>query len=284
MLKLLEALNARRLASVDSLRTLATLYKGARRLQEARDTLEKVAQLEPTSVANLLDLARVANEQNDNTGALGYLAHARELDPNNASVHFFWGIVCWEEHLGEEAYQSLKKAVTLDPNNAYYNYAIGVVTMQRGDGSESVTHLQKYCLLKPHDPRGKLAMGAAYFLSHQEEQAEKTLQHLTNDANTAAVANFYLARIAQHQGKPPEALEHIRLALQARPDYADAYAERLTPLLVSRDLEGHSGAMFDRKGQAILPSPKLTDSSYVNAFITGSEALVAARANVRVSS
>ena len=65
---------------------------------------------------------------------------------------------------------------------------------------------------------------------------------------------------------------------------ADAYADRLTPLLVSRDLEGHSGAMFDRKGQAILPSPKLTDSSYVNAFITGSEALVAARASVRVSS
>jgi NAD(P)-dependent dehydrogenase (short-subunit alcohol dehydrogenase family) len=59
---------------------------------------------------------------------------------------------------------------------------------------------------------------------------------------------------------------------------ADAYAERLTPLLVSRDLEAHSGAMFNQKGGAILPSPKLTDSSYVNAFITGSEAL-ASRAN-----
>ena len=63
---------------------------------------------------------------------------------------------------------------------------------------------------------------------------------------------------------------------------AEAYAERLTPLLVSRDLEGHSGAMFNQKGQAILPSPKLTDSFYVNTFITGSEALVS-RAKVRVS-
>src|SRR5262249_9984549 len=35
----------------------------------------------------------------------------------------------------------------------------------------------------------------------------------------------------------------------------ESYAERLTPLLVSPDLEGHSGAMFDRKGRAILPSP-----------------------------
>jgi NAD(P)-dependent dehydrogenase (short-subunit alcohol dehydrogenase family) len=55
---------------------------------------------------------------------------------------------------------------------------------------------------------------------------------------------------------------------------AEIYAERLAPLLVSADLEGHSGALFDRKGQAILPSPKLTDSSYVQAFIAASEALV----------
>jgi len=41
--------------------------------------------------------------------------------------------------------------------------------------------------------------------------------------------------------------------------------------------------MFDRKGFAILPSPKLMDASNVNAFIAASEALVS-RANVRVAS
>ena len=63
----------------------------------------------------------------------------------------------------------------------------------------------------------------------------------------------------------------------------ETYAERLTPLLVSPDLEAHTGAMFDQKGNAILPSPKLRDASYVNAFISASEALVATRANVRVT-
>jgi hypothetical protein len=42
--------------------------------------------------------------------------------------------------------------------------------------------------------------------------------------------------------------------------------------------------MFNQKGDAILPSPKLMDAAYVTAFIAASEALVAARANVRVSS
>jgi NAD(P)-dependent dehydrogenase (short-subunit alcohol dehydrogenase family) len=63
---------------------------------------------------------------------------------------------------------------------------------------------------------------------------------------------------------------------------AETYAERITPLLVSPDLEGVSGAMFNRKGQAILPSTKLTDRPYVQAFLAASEALVA-RAGVRVA-
>jgi NAD(P)-dependent dehydrogenase (short-subunit alcohol dehydrogenase family) len=64
---------------------------------------------------------------------------------------------------------------------------------------------------------------------------------------------------------------------------AETYAERLTPLLVSPDLEGHSGAMFDRKGQAILPSPKLTDSRYVSAFLAASEKLVS-RVDIHMAS
>jgi NAD(P)-dependent dehydrogenase (short-subunit alcohol dehydrogenase family) len=64
---------------------------------------------------------------------------------------------------------------------------------------------------------------------------------------------------------------------------AETYAEHLVPLLVSPDLEGRSGAMFNQKGMAILPSPKLTDASHVDAFISASEGLVS-RVNVRVRS
>jgi NAD(P)-dependent dehydrogenase (short-subunit alcohol dehydrogenase family) len=53
----------------------------------------------------------------------------------------------------------------------------------------------------------------------------------------------------------------------------EAYAERMAPLLVSPDLEAHTGAMFDKKAQAILPSPQLTDER-VAALIAASESLV----------
>lgn len=53
-----------------------------------------------------------------------------------------------------------------------------------------------------------------------------------------------------------------------------AYAERIVPLLVSPDLEGRSGGMFDNKAQAILPSKGLLRPGYAKALVAASEALV----------
>ncbi|TAL98708.1 MAG: SDR family NAD(P)-dependent oxidoreductase [Paraburkholderia sp.] len=55
---------------------------------------------------------------------------------------------------------------------------------------------------------------------------------------------------------------------------ADAYAKRIGPLLVAPEIERHSGALFNRKGQAILPSPGFT-AEHIRKFLAASEALVA---------
>jgi NAD(P)-dependent dehydrogenase (short-subunit alcohol dehydrogenase family) len=62
---------------------------------------------------------------------------------------------------------------------------------------------------------------------------------------------------------------------------ADAYAERIAPLLVSSDLDDHNGALFNQKGQPIAPSPGMTDA-HIRAFIAESEALIA-RASVHAT-
>jgi tetratricopeptide (TPR) repeat protein len=225
VIKLLQGLAARQLASFASLQSLGLLYESAGQLAEARQTFEAAAQLQPNSAPNLLKLARVAFEQKDYTGALGYLAHARDLEPNNAALHFLWGMTCVEQNLAEEAYQALKKAVGLDPNNAYYNYAAGAVALQREDASESIPYFQRYCELKPRDPRGRLALGTAYFDSYEVDKAEKVLATVVSDPQTAAGARYYLGRIANRKGDYAEAIRQLQMALKAYPQYADAYAE-----------------------------------------------------------
>lgn len=60
---------------------------------------------------------------------------------------------------------------------------------------------------------------------------------------------------------------------------AEAYAERITPLLFSPEIESHSGAMFNNKGQAIQPSAGL-NSTHIRTFMASSEALIA-RAGIK---
>jgi hypothetical protein len=55
----------------------------------------------------------------------------------------------------------------------------------------------------------------------------------------------------------------------------ERYAARIAPLLVSPDLEGHSGALFNQKGFAIVPLQKLANGAHVAKFLAESEALVA---------
>jgi len=60
----------------------------------------------------------------------------------------------------------------------------------------------------------------------------------------------------------------------------EQYAARMVPLLVTPDIEGRSGTMFDKNGRAILPSAGLTEA-HIQKFLAASEAMVA-RTGVRV--
>ncbi len=54
----------------------------------------------------------------------------------------------------------------------------------------------------------------------------------------------------------------------------DIYAERLVPLLVSPDLNGRSGAMFNNKAKAILSSPSSKEPTYASALMGASDKLL----------
>ena len=223
--RLLTGLDERGLASADSLRQLGLLETRRERFDRARDALERAMKPTGATAPLLLDLARVAYKQKDFQGALGYLAHARDLEPQNAEVHFFFGITCVELNLGSEAYDALKKAVTLAPDNAFVNYAMGAVAIHRHEPSEALPYFEAYVRLRPDDPRGRFALGAARFYSNDFEAAHADLDRAARSPETAAGAHYFLARIARQANELGKAREEIDQALKADPDYADAWSE-----------------------------------------------------------
>ena len=223
--RLLEGAARRGQVSPESIHRLGLLYERQGQLEQARATMEKSATTGRPLVPLLVDLARVAHKQKDFQGALGYLAHARDLEPQNAGLHYFFGLVCVDLNLGAEAHLALSKAVGLDPNHPDYQYAMGVVSSYRHDPAEALPYLQKYIQLRPQDWRGRLALGAVHYRSKDFPAARRELREALKAPETAAAAHYYLGSIARQEGRLEEALGELGQALRGNPDYADALAE-----------------------------------------------------------
>jgi tetratricopeptide (TPR) repeat protein len=235
LILLLEGLQRHQTVSAQILHALGLAYARTQRLDEARAALEKSAPGENPSPALLLELARVAHEQRDYKGSLGYLAHARDLAPENASIHYDFGLVCLDLDLLAEAGNAFEKAVKLEPDNASFNYAMGSVAAFRHDPAEAVPFFQKYLQLKPSDPRGKLALGTTFFRAKDYDAAVPWLTEAVNAPETATAAHYYLGAIALQQRRLDDAFSQLKSALKANPDYANALAELGQYYLMKKD-------------------------------------------------
>jgi tetratricopeptide (TPR) repeat protein len=222
---LLEQLDQRSNLSPDGLRGLGLLYEDNDQLSDAKRMLERALQSSKPSTGLLLDLARVTHKQKDPQAVLGYLAHARDLSPEDPQIHFLFGAICAELDLSEDAYQSFKKAVQLDGQNADYNLAAGSVALQRRAASESISYLTKYRSQRPQDPRGHLALGAAYYQAGQLGDAQQELRLACASSETASTAHYYLGRAAIQTDDFESAARELESALEANPKNLDAGAE-----------------------------------------------------------
>jgi tetratricopeptide (TPR) repeat protein len=235
--ELLEGLRNRQPLSPSLTRHLGLAYERINKLAEARATLEQSVSGNRPSPALLVDLARVAHKQRDYQGALGYLAHARDLEPNNASLHYFFGLVCLDLNLVAESRIAFERAVKIEPENPAYNYAMGAASAFRHDPSEAIPYFEKYVQLKPQDARGKLALGAALFKAKQYDAATRVLMEVVKVSETATTAHYYLGGIARQNGRLDDAIQELQQALKGNPDYTDALAELGQCYLMKREYE-----------------------------------------------
>jgi tetratricopeptide (TPR) repeat protein len=224
-ISLLENLQSRKELSPTLEHSLGLAYEHTGRLSEARAALEKFVTQETLSVPLLLELARVAHEQRDYQASLGYLAHARDLEPNNSRVQYYFGLVCVDLNLVAEARNAFESAVKLEPENPSYNYAMGAASTYRHDPAEAVPYFQKYLKLKPNDPRAKLALGNALFRAKDYESALPWLREAAGNPETSVSAHYYLGAIALEEHRLDEARTELTEALRQKPDYADALAD-----------------------------------------------------------
>ncbi len=222
---LLESLVKRGLASVAVTEQLAGLYEAQQRLDDARQTLAKQLEMGQPSAALLSRLAKIAYKTGDLEGSLGYLAHARDLDPGSAAIHFLFGLVCIDLKLPPEAEASLQEAVRLDPQNPYYSYALGAVQLERHNPDGAILHFKVFRDAQLQDPRGSFALGVAYFDADQTKAARKELESVVNRSQTRSGALLYLGRLALREQNLAEAANDFEQGIHSNPAIIEPYVE-----------------------------------------------------------
>jgi tetratricopeptide (TPR) repeat protein len=134
VISLFENLQKRQSLSPDGLHTLGLAHERTKDFEDARAWLEQSA-TQRLTVPILLELARVAHEQKDYKGSLGYLAHARDSEPDSARLHYYFGLVCLDLDLMAEARNSLRRLSNWIPTILPTNYAMGVALPAGSEGS-----------------------------------------------------------------------------------------------------------------------------------------------------
>jgi tetratricopeptide (TPR) repeat protein len=178
-------------------------------------------------------LARVARDQKDLKGALGYLGRARAVDRRTrASLLLRHGLRGAGSR--RRAYTALAgRSASIPTTEA--NYALGSVAVHRKDPTEAVPYFRRYAELKPDDYRGPYAIGVRSS-SPDYEAARTQLLPFAERKETAAGANYFLARIARAENEDEEALRLAQRAVEADPRSTDGYSEL--------------GLLYQRLGQA----------------------------------
>jgi tetratricopeptide (TPR) repeat protein len=216
---------ARQPLSFSGLRILGLAQEAEGKLEQARATLESAFVADSRSAAVLVDLTRIAETAKDYQGALGYLAHARELQPADASLPYEFGSICIKLGLYAESRKAIAEAVRLAPDNPEYNFGMGTVVSFSQDPSEALPYLEKYHALRSRDPEGILELGTTCFRAKDFDSAVKWLKQVIADPKTSPDAYFYLGRIARQEGHLDEATDDLKRSLALRPDHPDVLAE-----------------------------------------------------------
>ena len=237
--------------SPGGLRILALAQEAEGKFQAARSNLESAFAANSTSVDLLEDLARVARSAGDNQGALGYIAHARDLQPNNASLSYEFAVICVRMGLLAEARKALTEALRLAPDNPDDNLAMGIVVSFSADPSQAMPYLTRYHELRPNDPNGVLQLGAASYRARDYDTAVKWLKPAAANQKTAAEAHFYLGRIDRQEGRLDEAAAELKQVLALHPGHPDSLAELGQICVQNRDFP-QASAYFD---QALRADP-----------------------------
>ncbi len=159
--------------------------------------------------------------------ALCEMRRAQELDPLSLIIRTHVGLMLYRARRYDEAIEQYSQALEMEPQFGAAHYFLGCAYEQKDMGEEAIRHLQKAVVLFGGSPNRVAALGHAYAVFNQEENARQVLEELRCLSESRFVSAFDFALLYAGLGDKDQAFAWLE----------KAYEERSFSLLMSLQAE-----------------------------------------------
>ncbi len=204
---------------------LALAYYKLGRLPEAVQHLEVLHRLEPLELKSALLLADCLLETNQPRKAVEVLSPLQEEYPDDRAMIYALGMALLKDNRTQEA-QVLLDRILRDGESAESAFLLGQTELLRNDLVAAAGHLARAVELNPKMPWAHTLYGQALKAAGKPEQATQQFNEELKVNPYDFTANTEIALLLRQDGKLDEALAHITLALQVRPNDPGALYQR----------------------------------------------------------
>jgi tetratricopeptide (TPR) repeat protein len=204
---------------------LALAYYKLGRLPEAVEHLEVLHKLQPLELKPALLLADCLLEANRPANAVEVLSPMHQEYPDDHAVVYVLGMALMKDNRIQEA-QVLLDGILSDGESAEAAFLLGQSELLRNDLTAAAGHLARAVELDPKMPWVHALYGQALKAAGKGEAATVQFNEELKVNPYDFTANTEIALLLLQDGKPNEALSHITIALQVRPNDPGALYQR----------------------------------------------------------
>ena len=146
------------------------------------------------------------------------MERARELDPLSIIINANVGLVYYYARQPDRAIEAERKALELDPNTAFIYEYLGLAYLQKGMYHEAIGHLQKAVGLSNGFPWYQAELAYSYAAAGNHAQAGRILTNLKSRSRRQYVSSYSLAVAYIGLGERDAALARLQKAYEDRED------------------------------------------------------------------
>jgi type IV pilus biogenesis/stability protein PilW len=149
----------------------------------------------------------------------------RRPEDRQAQQYFRLAQVDFAEGRNQEAIEHLRKSIDLDPKNADVHGFLGVVYLLLSDYEKAEKSLDQALRINPYLTDARNSLGAVYLETGRTEKARGQFEEALKDRTypTPEKIFFNLGSLELEEKRYPQALESFRKAVSANPNYARAH-------------------------------------------------------------